>query len=335
MRKIILTHHLSPGDVTMLTAVVRDIKKAHGDAFQIDVRTSCDELWENNPYITNLDSKDKDVETIQCDYPLIHNSNEGAYHFIHGFYHFLEDHLKIKIPVTKFKGDIHISDDEKGWISQIEELGIKDNYWIIMAGGKYDFTAKWWNPKSYQKVVNHFRGKITFIQCGESTHWHPPLKNIVNLIGKTDTRQYIRLVYHSVGVLCPVTFAMHAAAAIPVKDGRPLSRACVVIAGGREPSQWEEYPQHRFLSVNGCLDCCDNGGCWKSRCQKVGDGDEKDTKDLCIYPVQIESDLCIPKCLDMISANDVIRAIEMYYIGGSLKYGSNIKLIDQLNQAKK
>ena len=44
-------------------------------------------------------------------------------------------------------------------------------------------------------------------------------------------RQFARLMYHASGVVCPVTFAMHLAAAIQVKPGRPRNRACVVVAG--------------------------------------------------------------------------------------------------------
>ena len=226
------------------------------------------------------------------------------------------------------KGDIHLSDQEKHWLSALEEIHVKDDCLIIMAGGKYDFTCKCWNPESYQKVVDHFKGKITFVQCGLESHWHLKLKNVINFIGKTDLRQFIRLVYHSSGVVCPVTFAMHAAAAVPVKEnvGRLKNRPCVVIAGGREPANWEAYPHHRFLSTNGCLDCCDQGGCWKSRCQKVNDGDEKDKdENLCLLPVLLENqDISIPKCMDMITANDVIRAIELYYDGGFIKYGSSV-----------
>jgi len=128
------------------------------------------------------------------------------------------------------------------------------------------------------------------------------------------------LIYHSIGILSPVTFVMHAAAAVPMKYSPPRNRAAVIISGGREPTQWEAYPHHRFLSLCGCLDCCDNGGCWKSRCQKVGDGDNKDNDNLCLYPVEIREDLRIPKCLDLIRPSDVIRAIEWYYEGGVFKY---------------
>jgi len=319
-RKVIFKNFQSPGDILMLTAAVRDLKLSHPEIL-IDVRIPCPEIWENNPYITKLNKNDKNVEVYEAEYPLIHNSNEGQYHFIHGFRKWMEDTLGLRIKATKFKGDIHLSDEEKKWISQVEELGIKKNFWIIVAGGKFDFTAKWWNPDYYQEVVNHFKGKITFVQCGQKEHWHPKLKGVINLIGETNLRQFIRLIYHSSGVVCPVTFAMHAAISIEMKTAIPLNRPCVIIAGGREPSQWEKYPHHRFIETNGALDCCDNGGYWKSRCQKVGDGDEKDDNNLCIHSVQLPNrELSIPKCMDMIKPIDVIRAIDMYYEGGVLKF---------------
>ena len=188
------------------------------------------------------------------------------------------------------------------------------HFWMIVAGGKYDFTAKWWNPASYQKVVDHFQGRIQFIQCGEAGHWHPPLTGVINLVGKTDTRQFVRLMHHADGVVCPVTFAMHLAAAVETRPGHPKHRPCVVIAGGREPTQWEAYPNHQYLSTTGMLSCSD-GGCWKSRCQLVGDGDPKDQHDVCEQPVQLTPELRIPKCLDMITAEDVIRKIELYLQG--------------------
>lgn len=321
-KKVIFKNGQSPGDIVMLTAAVRDLKLSHPD-IQIDVRTPCESIWDNNPYLTSLEDDDPLVKTYEIGYPLIHNSNECQYHFIHGFRKDIENKLNIIIPPTKFKGDIHISVEEKNWISQIEEMGIKQKFWIIIAGGKFDFTAKWNNPQTYQKVINHFKNKILFVQCGEKDHWHPELDGVINLIGKTDLRQFIRLIYHSIGVLCPVTFAMHAAAAVESKH-KLKNRPCVVVAGGREPSQWEKYPHHRFLETNGCIDCCDNGGCWKSRCHKVGDGDKKDQENICIYPIKINEKLSIPKCIDMISDKEIIQAIEKYYDGGILKYNNEI-----------
>ena len=101
----------------------------------------------------------------------------------------------------------------------------------------------------------------------------------------------------------------------------PKNRPCVVVAGGREPPQWVAYPHHQFIHTVGALRCCDNGGCWKSRCVPLGDGDEKDRpENLCVAPVAIAPDRHLPRCLDLITAADVIRAVELYHAGGALRY---------------
>jgi ADP-heptose:LPS heptosyltransferase len=311
-RKLILRNNQSPGDIMMLTAAIRDLHMSHPKKFLTDVRTPCGALFENSPYITKLDDKAEGVELIDCAYPLIHKSNTIPYHFVHGFRLFLEEKLNIVIKPTVFKGDIHISAQEKGWINQVQELTGEDTpYWIMVAGGKNDFTAKWWDHNRYQEIVDYFWGKINFVQVGEVSHKHPPLERVINFVGKTDLRQFVRLMYHADGVVCPVTFAMHLAAAVETIPGKPKNRSCVVIAGGREPSTWEAYGHHQYLHTNGALSCCDNGGCWKSRVVPLGDNDSKD-HELCVKPTVTESGSIIPKCLDMIKTVDVIRAIEKY-----------------------
>ena len=327
IRKIILICELSPGDVVMLTAAVRDLHLAHPGKFAVDVRTTAGQLWENNPFITPLSDNEPDVQKLEMHYPIIHQSNSRPYHFIHGYIQYLEDQLQLRIPVTAFKGDIHLAPIEKDWMSQVEEFGYSGPFWIMVAGGKFDFTAKWWNPESYQRVIDHFQGRLPFVQIGSLGHWHPPLQRVLSLIGRTDTRQFVRLMYHADGVVCPVTFAMHLAAAVETKAGRSKNRACVVIAGGREPAQWEAYPHHQFMNTNGALFCCDNGGCWKSRCQTVGDGDVKD-EDLCLLPVPVTPDLKIPQCMNMIRPEDVIRRIELYMEGGVLRYATSAEWDD-------
>jgi Glycosyltransferase family 9 (heptosyltransferase) len=322
-RKLVLTCNQSPGDVVMMTAAVRDLHLAHPGDFVTDVRTPAGQLWENNPWITSLSEDDPEVAVVPMHYDLIHDSNEGAYHFIHGYARHLEQVLGVRVPVTRFRGDIHLSDLEKSWLNQVQEdpIGWHGPFWIMVAGGKYDYTTKWWDPARYQRVVDHFAGRIQFVQCGEAHHFHARLRGVIDLVGKTDIRQFVRLMYHATGVICPVTFAMHLAAAVEVPPGRPKNRACVVIAGGREPPQWEKYGHHRYLETNGAMWCCDNGGCWKSRCRPLGDGDEKDLPDnLCVQPVSVGPDLDIARCMDLITADDVIRAVELYHDGGALKY---------------
>ncbi|MBL9154306.1 MAG: hypothetical protein JNK37_17585 [Verrucomicrobiales bacterium] len=312
IRKLILRNGLSPGDIVMLTAAVRDLHLCHPGRFVTDVRTSCPALWENNPWIVRLDENDPEVEVIDCHYPLIHHCNREPWHFIHGFHQFLGERLGVPIRPRHFRGDIHISDLEKSWMSQVHEMtGVDTRFWIIAAGGKYDYTLKWWSHARYQEVVDRLADRVRFVQVGEDGHHHPPLRGVIDLRGRTDLRQLVRLMYHADGVLCPVTLLMHLAAAVEMRPGRPKNRACVVVAGGREPPSWEAYPHHQFLHTVGALWCCDDGGCWKARLRPLGDGDEKDRpENLCLDPV---GDL--PRCLDMITADDVVRAISRYLDG--------------------
>lgn len=315
MRKLILRNFQSPGDIVMLTAAVRDLHRCYPGQFLTDVRTPSPALWEHNPHITPIADEDPDAEIIDCHYPLIHESNQTPYHFLHGFVFDLNEKLGLRIRVTAFKGDLYVSDQEKSWFSQIEEIkGVPVPFWVFVSGGKFDYTAKWWAADRYQQVVNHFRGRLDFVQVGELHHHHPALEHAIDLRGATDLRQLVRLVYHAEGVLSPVSLLMHLAAAVETKPGAPKNRPCVVVAGGREPPHWTAYPHHQFIHTVGALRCCDDGGCWKSRVVPLGDGDEKDRpENLCVDPVGT-----LPRCMDLISADEVIRRIELYYDGGAL-----------------
>jgi ADP-heptose:LPS heptosyltransferase len=317
MRKLILRNFQSPGDIVMLTAAVRDLHRCHPGEFITDVRTSCPALWEHNPYLTPLAENEPDVEIIDCHYPLIHQSNSTPFHFLHGFTRYLNEQLGLSISPTEFKGDIHISTAEKAWFSTVEHVeGESEQFWLLVSGGKFDYTIKWWDPARHQQVIDHFRDRIEFVQVGEASHYHPPLHGALDLRGQTTLRQLVRLVYHSQGVVSPVSLLMHLAAAVPTKPGMARNRPCVVIAGGREPPHWTAYPHHQYLHTLGALPCCDDGGCWRSRTVPLGDGDEKDDpSQLCINVVGR-----LPRCMDMITAEDVIRRIEMHFDGGACRY---------------
>jgi ADP-heptose:LPS heptosyltransferase len=317
MRKLILSNFQSPGDIVMLTAAVRDLHRCYPGEFLTDVRTPCPALWEHNPHLSPLRDDEAGVERITCEYPLIHRSNREPWHFVHAFVGFLNDRLDLRITPTAFKGDIHVSAREKSWISQVEELTREPiPFWIVTAGGKRDFTIKWWDHARYQAVVDRFRGRIAFVQVGERQHHHPALARVIDLRGRTDLRQLVRLVHHAQGVLGPVNLLMHLAAAVEMKTAVPKNRPAVIIAGGREPPHWEAYPHHQFIHTVGQLACCDNGGCWKSRTVPLGDGDEKDRpENLCVDVVG-----GLPRCMDMATVDDVVHRLEGYFAGGAIAY---------------
>ncbi len=256
---------------------------------------------------------------------------------------YLEMRLEVSIEPALFKGDIPLSPEEKKRPSPVAKLLGRDiPYWIIGAGGKRDFTIKWWDHERYQQIVDHFKERILFVQVGSLNHQHQPLKGVIDLRGKTTIREMILLMHHAEGVVCPVTFFMHLAAAVASRDDRPPNRPCVVVAGGREPPHWEAYPHHQFLHNVGSISCCKNGGCWRSRTTKLFDDDIHDLPEhLCLEPVMItegrsirydspdfispgsrrtEQRRYIPRCMDMISAEHVARHIEFYFEGGICRY---------------
>jgi hypothetical protein len=195
-----------------------------------------------------------------------------------------------------------------------QTTGLDVPYWIIVAGGKYDYTIKWWHFRRWQSVVDRFSGRLLFVQVGEKHHYHPQLNGVLDLRGQTPLRELIRLVYHAQGVLCPVTLLMHLAAAVQCKPGALPTRPCVVVAGGREPPSWESYPSHQFVHTVGMLPCCAEGGCWRSRSVPLGDGDEKDEpKHLCVDPVDN-----LPRCMSLITSDMVAERIELYLRGQRL-----------------
>ncbi len=78
-----------------------------------------------------------------------------------------------------------------------------------------------------------------------------------------DIRQTFRLIKYSFGVITPISFTMHAAAA--------FRKPCIALAGGGEDVSWENYSYEGFnyLHTIGSFACCHAGGCWKSECDNV------------------------------------------------------------------
>lgn len=311
-KKLFIKTRQSPGDILMLTAAVRDLKKAHPE-FQINVSTPAMELWNNNPYLDKSINKFNADQVIEAQYPLVHRSNYTPYHFIHGYRQHLENVLKITIPQGPFQVDLHFTEQEKSvdpYTLLSETKHHKKPIWIIDAGFKSDFTCKMWELNRYQEVVNQTKDKITWIQMGAKEHNHTPLNHAVNLLGKTTHRQLVHYMLHTDGVLTPVSYPMHLAT-IPYEKHPEYTRPCIVIAGAREPNTWEQYRNHQYIHTLGILPCSSNKPCWKSRVTKLNDNNKQDNS-ICLMPITTPSGQTIPKCLDLITVQQVVQLIELY-----------------------
>ena len=245
--KVTFRQHQSPGDVAVLTASIRDLKKNFPN-LQIHMKTSVPAMWENNPHVVSDPDSDPHLD-VKLGYPLINRANSCGKHFIYGFKEEIESKLGISFDITAFKCDLHLSEEEKGWTNQVEDtLGYSGKFWIINSGSKNDFPLKQWRRERWQEVVDALKGRVQFVQVGEKGHNHEALEGVIDLLGKTDMRQLIRLCYHAEGAVCHVTMLNHVMSA--------WEKPCVVVAGGRESSGWESYNETTYLDTIGNLPCC-------------------------------------------------------------------------------
>jgi ADP-heptose:LPS heptosyltransferase len=318
-KTIIIRHTRAAGDILVLTAVVRDIYKAYSDRFEIGVETPFMELWENNPYIVKLKDKRLGAGVYTLSYgDGIQKAGKEPIHFLQAFHDDFKKKTGLTVPLTEPRPDIHLSDVEKN------KRFIDGRYWVVLSGGKADFTTK--HPRFFdiQDTVDTLSQLgIKCVQVGakggKPASLHRTLDNAIDLRGQTSLRDLLSLIYNSDGVMCTITFAMHAAAA--------LERPCVVTAGGREEWWWEGYVRenpafkglnvnvpHKFLHTMGMLDCCRGPrACWKNKVTKA-EGD----KSYCSYPHLEPEGQTVPLCQHMIGAGKIIESVMSYYVDGLL-----------------
>jgi ADP-heptose:LPS heptosyltransferase len=301
-RKLILKNYLSPGDVLVMTGAIRSLHESQPGKYRIAVETSANAFFEHSPDVEPLDkARDEKWEEVHMQYPLIHQCNQRAVHFMEGYVQFFADNLQVPVRLTVNRPQVWLSNEEKSWMNQVEEtFGYKGRFWLVNAGRKNDFTCKHYGTEQFQKVIDALRGRVVFVQIGASEHHHPPLKHVLSLVGKTDLRQLVRLFWHADGVLTGVSLPHHLAAA--------LEKRCVTIMGGREPVCWNSYPKCQLLHTLGALSCCRDGGCWKSRVVALPDNAEQNGS-LCEQPQP--GDEPIPRCMTMIRPERVAESVAL------------------------
>ena len=313
-RQLVIENLQAPGDVLMVTCAVRALHKQFPNEFITSPATSTPDIWLNNPYSKTID-RAQASEMVRCGYSsAIHQVHYRSSHFAAGTCQELSERLGVRVNLTDMRPDIYFTNEEKDPVNR----RIKEPYWLVVAGGKSDFTAKVWGYQYWQQAVTTLHKDTQLVQVGGASHNHKPLENVVDLIGKTTFRELMCLVYHAQGVICPVTAVMHLAAA--------CNKPCVCIAGGREEFWWEAYThntwkasipdkpvpvdfvEHRYLHTLGQLSCCMKIACWKN-----GIG-EKHQSQNCTQLVNTVSGI-LPKCLDSLHPDTVIKAVHDYMNG--------------------
>jgi hypothetical protein len=319
---ILLTHGCAPGDITCLTALPRDIHKAFPGKYDIHVSTNCKSLWDHNPHVTSHGRAPGNIATVHLNYGrFISEANRTRLHFITAFHRDFAHRFGPEIACTQPKGDLYLPE----W--QYKQRPIDGRYWIAVPGHKSDFTTKAWSARRWQQTIDILRKEgLRFVQCGakHKGNSNPRLEGVTDLVGKTNLRDLLWLIYHAEGVLCHITCFMHMAAC--------FDKPCVIIAGGREHWWWEAYVNvaglqnfgprcspvkipHRYLHTQGLLDCCKDRGCWKNKVSRLQPDKHR---SYCKLPVDDGYGQTIPACHKMITVQHVVEAVMSYYKGGDL-----------------
>jgi hypothetical protein len=309
-----------------LTTLIRDIHLTYPGQFELDVDTTCGDLWRHNPHITRLwnhNTKKPQLTKPKTTFLKltygegIRVQNTETVHMAAYFHRNFKKQTGIDVPVQLPYGDLHLSEEEK------TVPLVTGRNWVVLSGGKTDATVKVWRPDYFQSVTDGLLAMgLGVVQAGgnDSGHWHPELKGALNLVGQTNLRDFIRLIYHADGVICGVTAAMHIAAAL----GKP----CVTIGGGREAWWWEAYVNensgfgpvasgnipmpHEYLHTIGLMDCCRHHGCWKNKVIPLNND-----KLLCKRPIYLPGQ-AVAECMNIITPELVLESVMKYYKDQSL-----------------
>lgn len=284
---------MASGDIVVLTAVIRDLKATYPD-LEICFNGMAGEIWQHNPHIST--ARANRFNTRVCDQYEIGYDYKHRKHIIECLRRDLEQEMDITLQRGPNVGEIFMTPEE------LEHREIEEPYWVVMGGGKTDISIKWY--PYYQEIIDRLKGRIKFVQCGKAgIDHHPQLKNVMNKVGQTGVRDFLSLLYHADGVLSPITFAMHAYAALPPNPERP--KRGVVLCGGREDISLTYYPHNSYLHTLGQLDCCMTYGCMRSWSHK----DHLDPAMNCLKVTKI-GDTSYARCMTMIQPVDVIDAIQ-------------------------
>lgn len=292
------------------TPLVRDLKHTY-PRWQIFVVAGDAAVWANNPHIAGLvlpgdPEPDKiDLAVDVGPYRATQGSKNNGVHFMRAFEYGFTRVTGLPVATGPCKADLHLSEEELAY------RPVAGCYWVLNADTN-NMGAKRWPVDRWRALIRSMP-QIRFVQVGRSEHCLADLgdePNVTSLVGRTDVRQLFALASHAQGCVSLVSSLMHVAAA--------FDKPCVVLAGGREPHTFEQYPSHYYISRVGMLPCAKDLACWKNSITAC-----KDQVQTPAGPVA--------RCMTTISVADVRRGIELYYEGGRLAEGGKRDFIDRID----
>jgi len=252
--------------VMCISSLPRDIK-LHYPELSINVKTSCPEIFENNPHLTEMPDNEPGLFHIGMRYDMISESSkvDPAIHMFNAVYHDWFLHTGLLVRPTRFGGDLYFTEEEQ----QSPLFPDVDGPWVLgNFGGKRDFLSKYIPMEMWATIVRKCPN-IQFVQIGispekgESYHEHVHLDfpNVVNKIDQTNKRQFLVAHLQSLGAVSTENASHHICAALNYKPN-------IVLSKGHMSWWWLRFPGAIWHHTIGCgLHCCRWSGCFQAQCQ--------------------------------------------------------------------
>jgi hypothetical protein len=136
-----------------------------------------------------------------------------------------------------------------------------DSQVVIQSAGKGDLPTKDWFPDRYQVVADTLGARAKIIQLGLAGD--PPIRNAVDLRGKTSLREAAAILAHAKVFVGQVGFLMHLARAVECRS--------VIVYGGREDPAITGYiANENIVGKTACSPCLFRSRCdFDHECMKI------------------------------------------------------------------
>jgi len=130
--KLILHFKQAPGDTLVASGAIECLHSQYPEEYATDVLGSgADAIFENSPHRSFNHGQGQE---IVMDNPLINQADKAPLHFLKQLLPSISYSLGKPITLTVNRPSLYLSDQEKGWLNQVEEeTGCRGKYWLISA----------------------------------------------------------------------------------------------------------------------------------------------------------------------------------------------------------
>lgn len=232
--------------------------------------------------------------------------------FVEAYHLDMQRQLRMVIPRVDYTPRLYLTPQE-----DTPPPYLPKDYCLVVSGGKRDLTVKHWGEWNYQKVVD-LCPDVPWVQIGHEDqpmgnkkpwHVHPRLSGVIDMVGRTSTRELMRVIRHAKVLVCGITLPMWVAASF---SHLPSPPRCVVVCGGREPAWFINQPNQIYHCTADFVSCGRGGkGCWLSRTERQYDGFFLDWS-ICTsqYSFPNGLDCKTPRCMELIDSADVADSVK-------------------------